>query len=111
MPLDVLGGTRVTMSVPTSCSSWLARTEPSPSVVRYRFKRSRESSITSVTGIADWKSILNEEFLVGASHQLAPITSLPFVHTARRSYRWDDKAKLMDWPCELLAASLGWEVS
>lgn len=27
---------------------------------------------------------LNEEYLVGASHQLAPITSLPFVHTARR---------------------------
>ena len=31
--------------------------------------------------------ILNEEFLVSASHQLALITSLPFVHTARRSYR------------------------
>jgi hypothetical protein len=28
----------------------------------------------------------NEEFLVDASHQLASITSLPFVHTARRSY-------------------------
>ena len=31
--------------------------------------------------------ILNEEFLVNASHQLALITSLPFVHTARRTYR------------------------
>lgn len=31
--------------------------------------------------------IFNEECLVGASQQLAPITSLPFVHTARRSYR------------------------
>ena len=31
--------------------------------------------------------ILNEEFLVSASHQLALITSLPFVHTARRYYR------------------------
>ena len=29
----------------------------------------------------------NEEFLVNASHQLALITSLPFVHTARRTYR------------------------
>ena len=29
-------------------------------------------------------SPLNEEFPVGASHQLASITSLPFVHTARR---------------------------
>ena len=28
-----------------------------------------------------------EEFLVSASHQLVLITSLPFVHTARRSYR------------------------
>ena len=27
---------------------------------------------------------LNEEFPVSASHQLALITSLPFVHTARR---------------------------
>ena len=33
---------------------------------------------------------MNEEFLVDASHQLASITSLPFVHTARRSYRLDD---------------------
>ena len=31
--------------------------------------------------------ILNEEFLVSASHQLALIMSLPFVHTARRYYR------------------------
>ena len=30
---------------------------------------------------------LNEEFPVSASHQLALITSLPFVHTARRYYR------------------------
>ena len=34
--------------------------------------------------------VFNEEFLVNASHQLALITSLPFVHTARRSYRLDD---------------------
>jgi hypothetical protein len=27
---------------------------------------------------------VNEEFQVNASHQLALITSLPFVHTARR---------------------------
>ena len=33
--------------------------------------------------------VFNEEFLVNASHQLALITSLPFVHTARRSYRLD----------------------
>ena len=40
--------------------------------------------------------VLNEEFLVSASHQLALITSLPFVHTARRSYRLDDPVKMLD---------------
>ncbi len=32
-------------------------------------------------------SAVNEEFLVSAGHQPALITSLPFVHTARRYYR------------------------
>ena len=32
----------------------------------------------------------SEEFLVSASHELVLITSLPFVHTARRSYRLND---------------------
>ena len=31
--------------------------------------------------------ILNEEFLVSVVQHTALITSLPFVHTARRSYR------------------------
>ena len=35
-------------------------------------------------------SIFNEESLINASHQLALITSLPFVHTARRSSRLGD---------------------
>lgn len=41
--------------------------------------------------------IFNEEFLVSASHQLALITSLPFVHTARRSYRLGVLVKCWDW--------------
>ncbi|KAD0299849.1 hypothetical protein E3N88_44480 [Mikania micrantha] len=41
--------------------------------------------------------VLNEEFLVSASHQLALTTSLPFVHTARRSYR-------LNGPCEVLGS-------
>ena len=41
--------------------------------------------------------IINEEFLVNACHQRALITSLPFVHTARRSYRLNDPAKSRDW--------------
>ncbi|WZZ15000.1 hypothetical protein YC2023_108089 [Brassica napus] len=36
------------------------------------------------------------EFLVSASHQLALTTSLPFVHTARRSYRLNDPVKCSD---------------
>ena len=40
--------------------------------------------------------IFNEEFLVNASHQLALITSLPFVHTARRYYRLNVLVRLLD---------------
>ena len=41
---------------------------------------------------------MNEEFLVSASHQLALITSLPFVHTARRFNRLDGPVN--DSDCE-----------
>ena len=44
--------------------------------------------------------IFNEEFLVSVSHHLALITSLPFVHTARRFYRLDDPVKFSD--CDIL---------
>ena len=40
---------------------------------------------------------MNEEFLVSASHQLALITSLPFVHTARRYYRLNGLVRTPDW--------------
>ncbi len=51
--------------------------------------------------LRDWDrdlqlSLLNEEFLVSAGHQLALITSLPFVHTARRYYRLDGLVRLTD---------------
>ena len=41
--------------------------------------------------------LFNEEFLVSASHQLALITSLPFVHTARRYYRLNGLVRSRDW--------------
>ena len=41
-------------------------------------------------------SLLNEEFPVSAGHQLALITSLPFVHTARRYYRLVDLVNGLD---------------
>ena len=39
---------------------------------------------------------MNEEFPVSASHQLALITSLPFVHTARRYYRLNGLVRSLD---------------
>ena len=56
-------------------------------------------STINVTGIAVCNYILNEEFLVVVSHQLTTITSLLFVHTARRSYRWNEKVNLKDRTC------------
>ena len=53
---------------------------------------------------------MNEEFPVSASHKLALITSLPFVHTARRYYRLD--VSVRSWTghrgCRKIAAA-GWE--
>ena len=40
--------------------------------------------------------IFNEEFLVSVSHQLMLITTLPFVHTARRSYRLSNPVNTSD---------------
>ena len=50
--------------------------------------------------------IFNEECLVSASHQLALITSLPFVHNARRSYRLGVLVKCPDWAVSQLAGIL-----
>jgi hypothetical protein len=49
---------------------------------------------------------MNEEFPVSASHKLALITSLPFVHTARRYYRLNDLVRFSDWPAKLLSGGL-----
>ena len=40
---------------------------------------------------------MNEEFLVNASHQLAFIKSLHFVHTARRTYRLNGPMNTLDF--------------
>ena len=44
---------------------------------------------------------MNEEFPVSTSHQLVLITSLPFVHTARRYYRLDVLVRTSDRPAQL----------
>ena len=82
MPLDVLGRTRATLTHATSlpCPKGLGN------LVNVCRDRDRLLQLL----------ILNEEFLVNAGHQLALITSLPFVHTARRTYRLNDSVKLSD---------------
>ena len=83
MPLDVLGRTRATLTMSTSLSSPIGV----GNLVKHR--RAGDRSLQFL--------ILNEEFLVSASHQLALITSLPFVHTARRYYRLNGLVRTPDW--------------
>ena len=75
MPLDVPGRTRATLSVAAS----LVRVPASGDARPCNGVRAGDRRLQS--------SVSNEEFLVGAGHQPASITSLPFVHTARRYYR------------------------
>ena len=52
-----------------------------------------------MTGTEDWNALSNEESLVGVVQHTTPITSLPFVHTARRLYRLSSDMNLVDqWP-------------
>ena len=82
MPLDVLGRTRATLTHGTSipCPKGLGNL--------LNVCRDRDRLLQLL--------ILNEEFLVNANHQFALITSLPFVHTARRTYRLNDSVKFSD---------------
>lgn len=54
---------------------------------------------------------MNEEFLVNASHQLALITSLPFVHTARRTYRLNGPVNTLDFRRMNCKGEFVWEKS
>src|SRR3979490_3619586 len=83
MPLDVLGRTRATLTEPTSSS-------PCPKGLGNLVKLCRAGDR------ALQLLLFNEEFLVGASHQLVPTTSLPFVHTARPHYRLNGPVRLSD---------------
>ena len=84
MPLDVRGRTRATLKEST-CAS------PGPEGL---------GNPLNLLRARDWGLQLfpmNEEFPVSASHKLALITSLPFVHTARRYYRLDGLVRSSDW--------------
>lgn len=83
MPLDVLGCTRATLMRSTSL-------RPCPIGLGNLLKTHRDGDRLLQL------LIFNEEFLVSASHQLVLITSLPFVHTARRSYRLSDPVNNLD---------------
>ena len=94
MPLDVLGRTRATLMHATSFElfgSLLTSNQPPwprgpGTLVNLHRDGARSLQL--------W--IFNEECLVGVGHQPASITSLPFVHTARRFYRLDAAVKTWD---------------
>ena len=95
MPLDVLGRTRATLTYAASlpCPKGLGN------LVNVCRDRDRLLQLL----------ISNEEFLVIANHQFALITSLPFVHTARRTYRLNDSVKIRD-RASPVHAGLAWEL-
>ena len=83
MPLDVLGRTRATMRE----SACLPRPNGPGNPLKF--------SLAWDWGLKFFP--MNEEFPVSASHKLALITSLPFVHTARRYYRLNDLVRTPNW--------------
>ena len=84
MPLDVLGRTRATLTEPASFFPW-----PEGLGNLVKLCRAGDRALQLL--------LFNEEFLVSVSHQLALITSLPFVHTARRYYRLNGLVRPSDW--------------
>ncbi len=92
MPLDVLGRTRATLTTSTS----LPASEGVGNLLNRR--RAWDRSLQF--------SIFNEEFLVSVNHQFALITSLPFVHTARRYYRLNGLVRPRDWRLQAGNSSL-----
>ena len=92
MPLDVRGRTRATLK-----ESACVAPGPQGSGNPLNLLRARDRGLQFFP--------VNEEFPVSASHKLALITSLPFVHTARRYYRLDglvrssDRTRARGQPC------------
>ena len=83
MPLDVRGRTRATLAESAGLVPWPEGLGNPLNLCR---DGDRELQLFP----------LNEEFPVSASHQLALITSLPFVHTARRYYRLNGLVRSSD---------------
>ena len=114
MPFDALGRTRATLKEATRSLRFGGQARSS---ARSRSARAGQPLKLLLALVAlrgwDWGLKLcptNQEFPVSASQQLALITSLPFVHTARRYYRSNDVVRLLDrsgagawWPACLPA--------
>ena len=96
MPLDVLGRTRATLTEPTSFPC------PKGPGNLVKLCRAGDRALQLL--------LFNEEFLVSVSHQLALITSLPFVHTARRYYRLNGLVSLWDWQPTPVTAAGRWKL-
>ena len=94
MPLDDLGCTRATLMRSVSL-------QPSPLGVGTLLKAHRDGDRFLQL------LIFNEEFLVSTGHQPVLITSLPFVHTARRSYRLSDPVNNLDFGLFFWALAIG----
>ncbi|KAF1928463.1 hypothetical protein M421DRAFT_63210, partial [Didymella exigua CBS 183.55] len=84
MPLDFLGHTRATLTEPTSYSPW-----PEGLGNLVKLCRAGDRALQLL--------LFNEIYLVSACHQHALITSLPFLHTARRYYRLNGSVRPPDW--------------
>jgi hypothetical protein len=81
MPLDDLGLTHATLMQATSFRGRDAS-------VTYNLYRDGDRLLESL--------VINEEYLVNASHQLELTTSMAFVYTARRSYQSSYKVNPSD---------------
>ncbi len=84
MPLDVLGRTRATLMKSTS---YFPLSKDMGNLLKLHRAGDRALQLL----------LFNEESLVSTSHQLVLITSLPFVHTARRYYRLNGLVRPSDW--------------
>ena len=86
MPLDVLGRTRATLTEAASSFPW-----PEGPGNLVKLCRAGDRALQLL--------LFNEEYLVSVSHQLALITSLPFVHTP--------SLLLIEWLSEVLGLAFG----
>ena len=92
MPFDVRGRTRATMVGATRRPTRRRPSDAGLGELVVEMVRGSIGSRNQWKPDRSWDRNLqlffsNQEFPVGASHQLVPTASLPFVHTARRYYR------------------------